>query len=327
MIKNGALKESSECIAMEVIPRLSYYMQRVLVRIAREAQRLSHKVFKCSKHEVTSALRLILCPQLASNSVKACLRAGAMYNISNDQTRQTKSTRAGLFLDIGKVQQWMCTVKIGKFVQEHAAVYLTAALESILEEVLGQCLMMAEEVTTTILEHTISHSSDLWGIFQPYAHLSSCRTSKGTLSVPACISSVSSDTVRHHGAGPGKQVDKAMTQVLLTTCVGSKEELEVLVTGAGQFYRKNYQPVTTKQAPIWTRDSLHALYYFMRCSQLENHGCEVNSPIQELVYERPYMVLPPLIEWLRVAVIFCESRYNIDHSEHSIDQQLSGSVR
>ena len=29
---------------MEVIPRLSYYMQRVLVRLAREAQRLAGKV-------------------------------------------------------------------------------------------------------------------------------------------------------------------------------------------------------------------------------------------------------------------------------------------
>ena len=71
-------------------------------------------------------------------------------------------------------------------------------------------------------------------------------------------------------------------QVLLTTCVGSKEELEVLVTGAGQYYRKNYQVVSSKAAPVWSRDSLHTLYYFMRCSQLENHGCETNSPIQVL---------------------------------------------
>ena len=40
----GALRESSGSIALEVVPRLSYYMQRVLVRIAREAQRLAHKV-------------------------------------------------------------------------------------------------------------------------------------------------------------------------------------------------------------------------------------------------------------------------------------------
>ena len=45
-----------------------------------------------------------------------------------------------LFLDVGKVQQWMCTVKVGKFIQEYAAVYLTAGLENILEEVLTQCL-------------------------------------------------------------------------------------------------------------------------------------------------------------------------------------------
>ena len=89
-----------------------------------------------------------------------------MYNISSDQSRQTKSTRAGLFLDIGKVQQWMCTVKIGKFIQEYSAVYLTAALENILEEVLSQCLVSATDVTTSVLEYTISNSPDLWGIFQ-----------------------------------------------------------------------------------------------------------------------------------------------------------------
>jgi len=307
VLKNGAMRESSTNISLEVIPRLSYYMQRVLVRVAREAQRLSQKVHKCSKHEVMSALRLILSPQIASSSIKACLRAGAMYNISSDHTRQTKSSRAGLFLDIGKVQQWMCTVKVGKFIQEYAAVYLTAGLENILEEVLTHCLLTASEVTTSVLEHSISTSPELWGIFQPYAHLSSCRTSKGSLTVPKCINLAPSDTVRL--ASTGKNIEKSMTQILLTTCVGSKEELEALVAAATQFYKKNYQPITSQQTPAWNKDSLHTLYYFMRCSQLENHGCELNSPIQELVYERPYMVLPPLIEWLRVTLIFCESRF------------------
>ena len=53
-------------------------------------------------------------------------------------------------------------------------------------------------------------------------------------------------------------------QVLLTTCVGSKEELEVLVVAATQHYRKHYQPAGTKLCPAWNRDSLHTLYYFMR---------------------------------------------------------------
>ena len=79
-------------------------------------------------------MRLILLPQIAINSIKG------MYNISNDQTWQKKSSRAGLFLDIGKVQQWMCTVKFGKYILEYAAVYLTAGHVDILEEVSTQCL-------------------------------------------------------------------------------------------------------------------------------------------------------------------------------------------
>lgn len=326
VVQQGSVRDSASKVSLEVIPRLSYYLQRVLVRLAREAQRLSQKVHKCSKYEVMSALRLVLCPSLATSSTKACLRAGAMYNLSSDQSRQTKSSRAGVFLDIGRVHQWMGTVRIGKFIQEYAAVYLTAGLENILEEVVSLCLASAPEVTTAVLEQVVASSPQLWGIFQPYAHLSSCRTAKGNLLVPKCLNVAAMDTVRL--TATVKSLEKSLTQVLLTTCVGSKEELEALVVAAGQFYAKYYQPTgasgaTTKLSP-WSRDTLHVLYHFMRCSQLENQGCgganESNTPIQELVYERPYMVLPPLVEWIRVSTVFAESRFSVTVEKDDVFQ-------
>ena len=61
---------------------------------------------------------------VATLSVKACLRAAAMFTISNEDTRQTKSSRAGLLLHVGKMHRWMTLVKVGKFVHEMAAIYL-----------------------------------------------------------------------------------------------------------------------------------------------------------------------------------------------------------
>ena len=57
---------------------------------------------------------------VATLSVKACLRAAAMFSISNEDTRQTKSSRAGLLLHVGKMHRWMTLVKVGKFVHEMA---------------------------------------------------------------------------------------------------------------------------------------------------------------------------------------------------------------
>ena len=49
----------------------------------------------------------------------------------------------------------------------------------------------------------------------------------------------------------------------------------------------------------WNPEAFNTLYHFVKCSQLEYVGQEGRSPIQELIYERPYMVLPPLMEWVR----------------------------
>jgi hypothetical protein len=44
--------------------------------------------------------------------------------------------------------------------------------------------------------------------------------------------------------------------------------------------------------------------------QLEHAEHAQRAPIQELVYERPYIVLPPLIEWVRVASAHSEHRHS-----------------
>ena len=85
------------------------------------------------------------------------------------------------------------------------------------------------KVNAALLEQTVSVSSDFWGIFQPYSHLSSCRTSAG-LSIPRCFEEfVAGGAVAAGGHGSavatGKGGGRNSHQALLTTCVGSIGEL------------------------------------------------------------------------------------------------------
>ena len=59
---------------------------------------------------------------------------------------------------------YLSTVKVRKFIQEYAAVYLTAGLENILEEVLTQCLF-----AYVILEFLVSANLSLWRLL-PHFH-------------------------------------------------------------------------------------------------------------------------------------------------------------
>ena len=134
-----------------------------------------------------------------------------------------------------------------------------------------------------IIIKVVAASAELWGIFQPYAHLSSCRTAKvlefvmitcwlwssliiivfpdrdilrapwqfqSASTLPALtgfdsapLSKASRSPWRRCSWSISQNSDLMITssQVLLTTCVGSKEELEMLVTAASQFYAKYYQ--------------------------------------------------------------------------------------
>ena len=281
-------------------------------------------------------------------AVKACLRATAMFSISTGDgssiasQKQTKSSRAGLLLHVGKMHRWMCLVKVGRFIHEFAAIYLTAAIETILEELITKCLDIGNrggefKLSATILEQVVAMSSDFWGLFQPYSHLSSCRTSTG-LAIPSCLeeftktgsaSSIGRSMGGHApsnapggkcsgGAPPNSSNGRNIQQALLTTCVGSIEELEEMVSLIAPALRKiwnnvggsagggggitgghNNSNTSNSNRPTsqstgffgsrvnlsWNPEAFRTLYHFVRCSQLEYVGQEGRSPIQvKLIY-------------------------------------------
>ncbi len=324
VIRSGRCHNIADRVAAETVPRLGYLLTRALVRIAREIQRLSSLLGLCSKHEVSGAFKIVLCPVLADSCLKACSRAAAMFAMSGDGTfKQTKSARAGLQLPVGRFHRWMVDARLGKLVHEYAAIYLCAGFENLLEEIILQC-MPAEptaQITAMGLEQSIASSGDLWGLLQPFVHLNAGRVSSGALTMPRWTSqtSIGSNHSSHNVNNPSNNnisssnnnISNGSSAIqepcLLTTCVGSLAELLDLVSRT----QKKSNHKTMSQA------ALRELFYFMRCSQLEhnevpnnNSSGSGNNNIQELCYERAYIVLPPLFEWLRVASSHAEYRHS-----------------
>ncbi|XP_030386146.1 ankyrin repeat and BTB/POZ domain-containing protein 2 isoform X2 [Scaptodrosophila lebanonensis] len=299
VMRNGRCKEQAEHMAADVTPRLGYLLQRALVRIAREIQRFSAGLGLCSKQEVAAAFKVVLCSSLADSCTKACLRAAAMFAVPGESAlKQSKSARAGLQLSVGRFYRWMTDARLGKFIHEYAAVYLCAGIENLLEEIMLQCssnCTVQQPLTAAALDQSIASSGDMWGLLQPFAHLNAGRIASGALTMPRWAS-----------------------QSSLATCVGSISELK---EKALRTQHQKFQHACLSGA------ALTALFYFMRCSQLEHTELTAQTTggqgqtvanggsagaatqnVQELCYERAYVVLPPLVEWLRVASAHAEYR-------------------
>ncbi|XP_076362217.1 ankyrin repeat and BTB/POZ domain-containing protein 2-like [Tachypleus tridentatus] len=314
VIQNGRLKEYLSHISMETVPRLAYLLQRPLVRVAREAQRFSRSLGMCSKQEISGALKVVLSPALADSCIKACHRSAAIYTVCGDHLRLSKSARAGLQFSVGKFHRWMCDVRVGTFIHEYSAIYLTAAMENLLEEILIKCLPPESDKTLTasLLEASIAGNSELWGLLQNFSHLNAGRTATGALSLPRWPgqfengSRSNSSSQLHQPEEQPRPSSKSTEHSLLTTCVGSISELGDLLGRVVQYQARMAGVTSSKQSVAWGPGALHNLYYYMRCSQLE-HSCS-KTAVQELVYERPYLVLPPLIEWVKVATAHAEYR-------------------
>ncbi|XP_061826068.1 ankyrin repeat and BTB/POZ domain-containing protein 3-B isoform X3 [Nerophis lumbriciformis] len=319
----------------DVLLRLSVLVSRALVRVAKEAQRLSLRYAKCTKYEIQSAVKMVLSWAVSVNCIGAALGALSLYSMSTepDKFGRGKSLRCGLVFNVGKFFRWMVDGRIAARVHEHAAIYLAACMESLFREIHARLLRSAllerdngiPKLSVESLEQAVGSDAELWGSLQPLQHLICGKNASGVLSLPEGLTLQQRAGKSGEGNAYSQSELRSIEQCLLATRVGSISELSDMVSRAMHYlqplYTKNHNngtPVHQKNTAIhWAPEAIYTLCYFMHCPQMEWENPNVEPSKVTLQTERPFMVLPPLMEWVRVSVVHTEHRrsFSVDSDD------------
>ncbi|XP_072241567.1 ankyrin repeat and BTB/POZ domain-containing protein 3-B isoform X2 [Leuresthes tenuis] len=324
----------------DVLLRLSVLISRVLVRVAKEAQRLSLRYAKCTKYEIQSAIKIVLSWTVSMNCVGAALSALSLYNMSTEEDKfsRGKSARCGLIFNVGKFFRWMVDSRVAVRIHEHAAIYLAGCMESLFREVYARVLRSAllerdngiPKFTVETLEQAVNSDAEIWGSLQAWQHLICGKNASGVLSLPEGLTlHRDQQQLRAGKSGEGNAYSqselRSVEQCLLATRVGSISELSDLVSRAMHHFQPLYMKNHSNGTPIhqknnvihWSPEAIYTLCYFMHCPHMEWENPNVEPSKVTLQTERPFMVLPPLMEWVRVAVVHTEHRrsFSVDSDD------------
>lgn len=130
--------------------QLSALMTDTFQRLANEAQtvlRVQKKATLTSR-EIQTAVRLLLPIKLAKHAVSEGVKAVTKFSASSGgvrQARSSKTTRAGLQVSVGRVHSMLKAGNFAARVSAGAAVYLAAAIEYLLAEILELSYEVAEQ--------------------------------------------------------------------------------------------------------------------------------------------------------------------------------------
>lgn len=177
--RGGGLAAVLDLVPQDVLDRVSSLLRRPLVRLFIEAQRLASRFQRCTRHEILTAIRLVLPTALAEGASSLAAKAYSLYGVSMQRYSFSKSARCDVSLPIGLFHRWMLEQDTAPVVTDCASLHVCSAIEHLADVTFNRTLRDSLEdgvkATREALEQRISSDPELWALLQPHAYLVPCR--------------------------------------------------------------------------------------------------------------------------------------------------------